>query len=406
MKKILFKIWKFPKLSETFIVNQVVMAIKLGYEVRILVEEVCDIPQNANQELFQKFGLKEKLILEDYNIPETKKGRLIKAVKLILSRLDLLIPLFRFYRKSQRKGFFAVFQFFFYDSIRSFEVMHIQFGTNKYPLDILKKIGFLNCGLITSFHGHDLYFPINNKIPNDGYYDNLFETGDFLICNTPFLKQKLKEINAPESKIKIIPVAVDTNYFKPDLTKKVNSKIRLVTVGRLETFKGQIWGISCVKELINNNNIEIEYLIVGDGSLYPELHEKVNELNLNQFIKFTGRKSQFEVRNLLQSSDIFLMTSVTDPNYGVESQGLVSAEAQACGLPVVAFNTGGVKYTLKHEETGFLCKEMDMDDFTARTELLIKDPVLRKNMGRKAIKFIEEEYSETSVISKWKEIYG
>lgn len=405
MKRILFKIWKFPKLSETFIVNQVITAIKLGYEVRILAEEVCDISENGNQELFLEFGLEDKLILEDYKIPETKMGRLLKTAWFILKRPNLLDPLLKFYHKSDRKGFFPVFQFFFYESFRAYEVIHIQFGTNKNPVDILKKIGVLNNRLITSFHGHDLYFPINNRIPNNGYYDDLFASGDFLICNTPFLKQKLKEIDAPDNKIKIIPVAVNTNYFKPKPKKQVNSKIKLVTVGRLETFKGQIWGIHCVEKLLRKN-LKIEYIIAGDGSLYSILLKEVKERNLSDVVSFTGALKQHEVRKLLQESDIFLMTSVTDPDYGVESQGLVTAEAQASGLPVVAFDTGGVKYTLEHGKTGFLCRERDVDDFTAKIELLIKDQDLRKEMGKKAREFIEKEYSEVSVMKSWKDIYG
>jgi len=405
LKSILFKVWKFPQLSETFIVNQIVTTIKLGYEVRILTEEICDISKNANQNLFWQYELEDKLILEDYNIPETKIRRVLKSMSLIITRLDLLKPLLLFYRYSNRKGFFPIFQFFFYDSLRDYEIIHIQFGTNKDPVDVLKKIGFQKSRIIVSFHGHDLHFPIDNRIPAEGYYDSLFEEADFLICNTPFLRSKLKDLKAPENKIRIIPVVVDTDFFKPSGFHRNKIKLRLITVGRLDELKGQEYGVKAVNSLINKG-VAVEYILVGTGIYEERLKKMVDELGLTKSVFFTGKTKPEEVLKLLQSADIFLMTSVTNEAGMQESQGLVTAEAQASGLPVVAFDTGGVKYTLKDGKTGFLCKEKDVVDFASKIESLITNPALREQMGKKAREFIEKEYSEISVMNKWKDIYG
>ncbi len=404
-KRVLFKVWKFPQLSETFIVNQVVIAIKLGYEVKILTEEVCDIPRNASLELFRKFGLKDKMILEDYKIPEKKIGKVLRAARLLLKTPDLLAPLLRFYKEHDRKGFFAVFQFFFYKSFRDYDVIHIQYGTNKSPVDGLKKAGLLKSRIITSFHGHDLHFPINNRIPEEGYYDNLFEVADILVCNTPFLKSKLKSLKAPEHKIITVPVAVDTCYFKPMPSPDQKGRLRLITVGRMDELKGQEYGIKAVSTLIKQG-LEVEYILAGTGVYEEKLKRQVEELELTGQVSFKGKVGPEEVRRLLKDADIFLMTSVTNEVGMQESQGLVTAEAQACGIPVVAFDTGGVKYTLKDGKTGFLCKEKDVEDFSAKVELLIRNENLREEMGRNAREFIHMEYSEVSVMKSWKDIYG
>lgn len=391
-------------LSETFIVNQIVLAIKLDYEVSILVEEVYDPGENANQELFREFRLEDKLILEDYKIPGTKLGRAIKAAGLIFRRPDLVGHLLRFYNKSQRKGFFAIFQFFFYESLNTYENIHIQYGTNKHPVDVLKKTGFLKSKVITSFHGHDLHFPIDNRIPSEGYYKTLFEVADALVCNTPFLKGKLQALQAPEQKIKTIPVAVDTAFFRPDNADR-HDRLKLMTVGRLDELKGQEYGIETVHTLIKKG-LEVEYIIAGTGEYEQRLKKLVRSLNLEDRILFKGKVSPEEVCNLLQQADIFLMTSITNKVGMQESQGLVTAEAQACGLPVVAFDTGGVKHTIKDGKTGFLCSEKDVKKLSAMIELLINDKALREEMGLNARRFIEKEYSEKSVMKKWQEIYG
>jgi len=376
----------------------------MGYEVRILARELTDISKNANIKLFAEYNLSEKIIIEDYKIPQQKATRLLKAAWLLLKNAFLLPHLIRYYKDSAKKGLLPLYEFFFYKPYRDFDVIHIQFGTNKHPVDIMKKTGYLKSRIIVSFHGHDLYFPINNIIPNNGYYNLLFEAADYLIANTPFLMGKLLAIKAPEEKIEIIPVAVNTSIFKPNMRKNKFEKLRLVTVGRLDELKGQEYGIKAVNLLLKKE-FSIDYTIVGTGIHEQKLKNLVEELDLTRNVFFTGVISPGEVHQRLQGSDIFLMTSVTNSKGMEESQGLVTAEAQACGLPVIAFDSGGIKYTLINEETGFLCEEKDIDCFASKIEKLILNEDLRKQMSKNAIRFIEENFSENSALEKWKNIY-
>lgn len=404
-RSILFKIWKFPQLSETFIVNQVVLALKLGYDVKILAGELTDVSCNANFELFQKYNLCDKIIIQDHRIPKQKLKRIFKAFWLVLINISLLRTLIKYLKELNKFGLSSIYEFFFYKDLRGFDVIHIQFGTNKHPIDILKKTGFIKSKLIVSFHGHDLYFPINNRIPNNGYYSRLFETADFLIANTVFLKDKLVALKAPVEKIKIIPVAVDTTIFKKSISKNENRILKLLTIGRLDELKGQQYGIRAVKLLVQKG-LNIEYMIVGSGIEEEKLKNLIDKLELTSSVFLNGSSKPDEIPELLQNSHLFLMTSITNSKGMEETQGLVTAEAQACGLPVVAFDTGGVKYTMIDGKTGFICKEKDLLCYVQKIELLLKNDTLRNEMGLDAIRFIEKEYSENAVLNKWKIIYS
>lgn len=404
MKTILFKIWKFPQLSETFIVNQVVLAIRLGYEVQILVGEFLDISRNGSLQLFEQYNLKDKIIIEDYKVPSSKFHRILMAGYLILKNIRYLTKLRRFYKESQKKGLIPLYEFCFYKKFRGIDFIHIQFGTNKHPVDILKKAGFLKSKIIVSFHGHDLHFPINKRIPNNGYYDTLFNHADCLIVNTPFLDKKLIALKAPKEKIKVIPVAVNTEFFKPIQKEKHSNSIQLLTVGRLDELKGQKYGIDVVNKLVSSG-YNVEYHIAGQGSWLEILQSHVQKLGLDKYVFFTGAVSSEQVKELMQKADIFLMTSVTNSEGMAESQGLVTAEAQACGLPIVAFDSGGIRYTLQEGKTGFLCAEKDLDCYTSKIERLIVEEDLRIKMRNNAVEFILKNYSDNSVKEKWKKIY-
>ncbi len=405
-KNILFKLWQFPRLSETFILAQIITAIKCGYKVNILVEDLLEINETTHGKLIEKYNLIDKVIIEDYGIPNKKFYRILKAFLLIIINISNLKYLKAFIEQHRKFELRHIFIFHFFGKLKNFDIVHVQYGTNGKPLDILKKIGFFPPKLIVSFHGHDVYFPINGIIENNGFYDDLFKYADKLIANTAYLKNLLIELGSPAGKIETIPVAVNTNFFKPGkLEINTSETIKIITVGRLEIFKGQHLGIECISKLVKNG-YNVYYTIVGTGSQEEVLKNLIKEYSLNNYISTTGRKSQEDIKELLQNHDIFLMTSITDPDYGVESQGLVTAEAQACGLPVIGFDSGGVKYTINDGETGFIVPEFDVDAMTKRIEELIDNVKFRQKMGKEAVIYVENHFSQNQINDIWSDTYN
>lgn len=402
-KNILFKVWKFPILSETFILSQIITAIECGFEVKILIEDLLDL--NTHGDLIEKYDIKHKIIFEDYKVPENRILRYIKAVWLIFRNFPHIFKLVKFVNAHKKIELKHIYKFHFYSKFRKFDIVHVQYGTNGRPLDLLKKINFFSSKLVVSFHGHDLFFPINGIIENNGYYDLLFDQSDLLVANTDYLKDLLQNLGAPKNKIIVLPVSVNTNFFKKIKTSRPTQKsFNLITVGRLEVFKGQKFGLECVR-ILKERGFNVHYTLVGTGSQDEKLKDLVKEYGLCNDVTFTGKRSQTAIREILQEQDLFLMTSVKDLNYGVETQGLVTAEAQACGVPVVAFDSGGVKYTVLDGISGYVVLEGNIDAMVTRIESLINDLELRKKMGKEAQKFIKKNYSEEVISKQWINLY-
>lgn len=404
-KTILFRMWRFPGYCETFLLSQMIIAIKCGYEVRILIEDLDEFEKGIHKKLVHDYELEKKIILENYNIPKSKLSQLTKALYFFLINSIKFKNFWKFLKYSKGSRIKGVYQFNFLKKLNNYDIIHVQYGTNVQPIDVLKELRILKSKLVVSFHGHDLYFPINGRIQNNGYYDRTFKYADLLVANTFFLTSLLSNLGAHEDKIKTLPVSVDTDFFfqKKDRNKK--GPIKIITVGRLEIFKGQSFGIECVSSLIKAG-YNIQYLLIGEGSQKKILQNLIKEKQLENYITLAGSKNQEEVRNFLQEHDIFLMTSITDPDYGVESQGLVTAEAQACGLPVIAFDSGGVKYTFENGKSGFLVPECDVKEMADKIEFLIKDEKLLHQMSETAVKYIQENFSRKKLNKIWCQVYN
>lgn len=121
----------------------------------------------------------------------------------------------------------------------------------------------------------------------------------------------------------------------------------LVSVGRLATEKNVETLLKAAAKVFNQYQ-NAHLILIGDGPQSSDLHALVQELSIAGRVTFTGRIPFEQVPLYLKAADIFCFASVT------ETQGLVSMEALAAGLPVVAVNAGGTNDTVSHEQEGLL----------------------------------------------------
>lgn len=400
-KEIVFKIPEFPHVSETFLVAQIVTAINLGYNIRIITRKL--IIDNIN--LIEKYQLLDKIIIEDYKIPTNKIHRILKWIQLLIQNIVDVNFIIKYYQEYPKFSFTWLYQWVFYKQFNNVSIIHVQYGTYKYPIDLLKKTGFLRPAIVVTFHGHDAFFPLYGYIANDGYYKNLFKNDISISANTIYLADKIKELGCPNDKISIIPVGVDTSFFYPNKNlKSCKESIKLITVGRLDKVKGHKYCIEVIKRLLEKG-INSTLTIVGEGEERSDLEALIKNYKIEDSVFLIGSKESNEIRKELWNHNVYLLLAVPVEYNRRETQGLATLEAQACGLPVIVFDSGGVKYTVKNDLSGFVCKEFDVEDVVRKVELLSCNEEILAKMGRNAVKFVNMEYSQKIVDEKWKCLY-
>lgn len=118
-------------------------------------------------------------------------------------------------------------------------------------------------------------------------------------------------------------------------------------------------------------------VLVGDGPIAAELRRLAQDLGIASSVTFTGQMVDEDLYNCYAGADVFVFPSVK------ETQGIVILEAMAAGLPVVARDAFGTRDVIDEGRDGFLCRGGE-EDFARLVARLIKDPVLRREMGRAA----------------------
>jgi D-inositol-3-phosphate glycosyltransferase len=130
-------------------------------------------------------------------------------------------------------------------------------------------------------------------------------------------------------------------------------------------------------------------LIVGGESEIPDpdqcpeikrLQNLSEELRVSDMVTFVGRRNRHVLKYYYSAADIF----VTTPWY--EPFGITPLESMACGTPVIGANVGGIKYSIKNGETGYLVPPKDPKALASRIDHLLSDKMQIKKMQVKCLK--------------------
>lgn len=197
-------------------------------------------------------------------------------------------------------------------------------------------------------------------------------------------------------------ISVDDFPFK-ERRRREKEPARLLTVGRLVEEKGVEYAIRAVGRLVKQGQ-RVQYRIIGDGALRAELETLVQHLDLGEVVHLLGAMSREDVKEQYEWAHVFVMPGVTASSGAVETQGLVLAEAQASGLPIVATDAGGIPEGVC-EGAGFLVPEKDVSALADRLDFVIEHPEHWPDMGQVGREYVQRKYDTNKLIDELVGLY-
>lgn len=183
----------------------------------------------------------------------------------------------------------------------------------------------------------------------------------------------------PRGDVAVIPPGVSFDYYTPDPSVRA-AQPTFAYLGRLKKYKGVDLVIRAFAQMGRPDAV-LE--IAGAGDYRPALERLVASLALGERVRFLGFVSEAEKLALLRRSWAVALASPK------EGWGLTNVEAEACGTPVVASNSPGIRESVRDGETGFLVRHGDVAGMAAAFARLAGDPALVAAMGAKARVFAE-----------------
>ena len=247
----------------------------------------------------------------------------------------------------------------------------------------------------------------------------LLKEVDCVVAATPLDRAQMVEHYAADiNRIVVIPCGVDLQNFRQidqtfarnDLGVPPHPHRMLLFVGRIEPLKGidtllRAMAILAEQKPELRGNICLA-IVGGDRRETPDqwsdemkrLRRLQGDLGIGDLVTFQGSQDQRKLPMLYSATDMVIVPS----HY--ESFGMVALEAMACGAPVIASNVGGLKYTVKHGETGLLVPREDPEALAESIAKLLDDEPLRLQMGAHGIAHAQR-YSWATIAHEIKALY-
>lgn len=212
--------------------------------------------------------------------------------------------------------------------------------------------------------------------------DNLVKKIDYLIANSRYTFSEINKIYRRRPDLIAYPGA-DINKFRPK-SKKQNY---LFTVSRLDKQKNIDIIIKAFKVLPEKIQNKYYLEIGGEGTEKNNLINLADRLGLKEKIIFSGQISEKDLPVKYSQAKLVLFTAKDEPF------GIVPVEAMACGTPVIAFKSGGVKESVVDSKTGILTEKNDPVLFAKTITRLLVEPNVLENMGKKARQHVRKNFT-------------
>ena len=166
---------------------------------------------------------------------------------------------------------------------------------------------------------------------------------------------------------------------------------RIVAVGRLIEKKGFSDLVEACR-ILSDRNCAFECAIIGTGPLEASLRAQIDALRLTDRVELLGPRPRSEVLRCMRSAAVFAAPCVVGIDGDRDGLPTVLLEAMAVGTPCVATDVTGIPEAIHDGETGFVVPQHDPVALAAAIERLLKDPLLRAEIARRARRLVETHF--------------
>lgn len=258
-------------------------------------------------------------------------------------------------------------------------------------------------GIPTVLSTERTYYPeaLTKKIPLkilDRTANKIVRNGvDVMTAHCTAAKEfMIKELGV-KREIKVIPVGVDTNLFKPMRSKGqhlTSGELKILTVARLHKYKGLNYLIGAMK-VVHEEIPDARLYIIGKGPEEQNLRNLVENLALEDVIEFIKTPvPNHKMPGLYAECDVYVQPSTIEPF------GIAVLEAMGCAKPVIGTKVGGMADTIVDGETGFLVNSRDSKKL-GDSIIDLSNQEKREEVGRNARNRAVEHFDWAVISNKY-----
>lgn len=359
--KIAYLMSRFPKVTETFVVNEIHELLRANIDVAIypLKREKQPVVQPKAQSLMERVfytpvingAILKANFATLFAHPVKYLATLLRVIRCNLGSLNFLLGAIGYFPKAV----------YLAKLMKSHQVTHIHAHFVSHPTLVAYIINRLT-DIPYSFtaHGSDLH-------KRQDMLKDKFANARFAIMISQYNQEFFYRHTqiAPSDKMHIVRCGFDNETFVSSRKAIPAGPAQIVCVASLREVKGHTYLLDAAAAL-RERNLDFTMHFIGDGEERETLQQKIEKLGLTKHVLLHGAKTQAEILPFLQQADVFTLASFKTKSGNREGIPVVLMEAMAMEIPIVASNVSGIPELVKDNLTGLLAEPQNGLDFAEK----------------------------------------
>ncbi|WP_295901379.1 glycosyltransferase family 4 protein [uncultured Vibrio sp.] len=377
--RVAYIVKRYPRYSETFIVNEILAHEKAGINIHIYA---LLPPQDTH---FQDIISKVKAPVTYLSAKAERASHFWKVQKNAARQFpSMWSALAQFPQASAREALQAL-ELALHISKKRITHLHAHFATTSTTVAQIASV-ITSTPFTFTAHAKDIFHQDNDFV----LLKEKFQQAKLAITISDFNVHYLtNDLQVAASKIEKIYNGLDLTAFP--FESPVQRPATICAIGRLVEKKGFADLIdACL--ILKNKDIQFQCEIIGDGELKALLAEQIEKLTISDMVKMYGSLPQTEVKQRLQKAAVFAAPCVIGDDGNRDGLPTVLLESMALGTPCVSTNVTGIPEVIINNETGLTAEQNDPESLALAIEKLLLHPELRLSLANNARKLIEQEF--------------
>lgn len=375
-KRIAYVVSRFPKITETFILYEILELQRLGLDVSVFAIQ-----------------REHEGVMHPEAVPLIEQAHYAKLAswQVVRSQLLWLLHSPRAYVKAWWRGIkgnvrspkFLVRALYvvplaahFAGRMQLWNIEHVHATWATHPALAAYVIRILT-GIPYSFaaHSHEIYVDrtmLGEKIRRSEFFITISEYNRKLL--TDHYGRDAAE------KMHVVRCGVDTEFFSPRPSVRRSRPFTILCVASLEAHKGHRYLIEACTEL-KKSGIGFRCLLVGEGDCRQAIERMIRECGLADQVQLLGRQDRDRVVALMHEADVVTLQSLMTPSGMSEGIPVSLMEAMAAGVPVIASSIRGIPELVEHGRAGLLIPAGDAAALTEALMTIYSSPEIARALG-------------------------
>lgn len=377
---------RFPKISETFILYEILELERLGLRVEVfplLREQTGVVHEEArafvDRAHFNTLFSRATLAAQLYWLARSPKRYLKAWFNALRGNVSSPRFLYRALVVVPQAALFA-------RQMRELGVSHVHAHWATHPALAAYTVRELT-GLPYSFtaHAHDIY--VDRTMLREKIHE-----AEFVVTISDYNRRMLHDLSPGDApKIHVVHCGVDVSTFQPG-DHASGDRFTILSIASLEEKKGHRYLVDACS-ILRAAGLTFRCVLIGDGPERSRIRDHITRIGLSSSVEVLGARPREEVLSWLQRADVVVLASITTNSGKQEGIPVALMEAMAAERAVVATAISGIPELITHNESGVLVPERDSAALATAVYELCEDPTTRRQLGAAARARVMEEFN-------------